>query len=123
MQKHGLFLVERDAALIDNQKIALPHERFGDCNNLLVSRSELADEEAGIDIDAKLVQNLASPAPHLALVQSTKRATDFVAEEDVLLDCHGGHEVAPLMNDGDASSASGCRRQIRNLGSIQLHRA
>src|SRR5665213_2943927 len=99
MQEHRLFLVERHAALIDDQKIALPHERFGYGDNLLVSRRELAHQQAWIDIDAQLVQNLASPASHLALVQGSKRAVDFVAEKDVLLDCHGGHQVAPLMND------------------------
>src|SRR5271154_5684871 len=80
MQKHGFFLVERNAALIDDQKIALPYERFGDRDNLLMGRGELAHEQAGIDIDAQLVQHLASPAPHLALVQGTKRAADLVAE-------------------------------------------
>src|SRR5580704_12163121 len=89
VQKHRLFLVERDAALIDDQKIALPHERFRYGDNLLVSRRKLAHRQAWIDIDAKLVQHLASPASHLALIQGAKRAANLIAEEDVLLDCHG----------------------------------
>ena len=122
MQKHRLFLVERDAALIDDKKIALPHERFRDGDNLLVSGERSLTGKLGSTSTPSSFRTSRALRRISLLSRVLNVAVNFAAEEDVLLDRHRRRDP-PLMNDGNSSATRRCWREIRDLDPVQFHRA
>jgi hypothetical protein len=100
-ERRDLGVGQGGGRLIHDDQPRIERERLGDLDHLLFGDGEGADDGAGIQLHAQLVEQLPglpaklAPTDHLARVR-------FPADEDILFNREIRHEIELLVDDGDA---------------------
>jgi hypothetical protein len=97
----AVVLVEGRGGLVEDQYAHVAGEGLGYLDELLLADAEVFNPHGRVDVQPHPLEHLAGLHDRLVLVHEALRA-DLVAEEDVLVDRHLGHQGELLVDDGDA---------------------